>query len=132
MRTLLRNLGGAIRMGLFWAAVWAPVAVLIGAYIVDPDNSMDEMWVLVGAYPAFVCGVIFFTLLRIAEGRRLGELALSRVAAWGAASGLLVGVLALVLGTPRTDLVGVAIMGSMTLLSSVSALGSALLDGGSV
>ncbi len=129
MKNLLRNIGGAVKMGLFWAAVWAPIAVVIGAYIVDPDNSMDEMWVVVGAYPAFLCGVIFFTLLKSAESRKLDELSLSRVAVWGAVSGLLVGAVPFVVGTPTTETVGVVIIGSVTFLSSVSAVGSALLVG---
>ncbi len=48
----------------------------------------------VAAYPGFLCGVVFFTLLRMAEGRRrLDELSLPRAAAWGAVSGLLLPVL---------------------------------------
>lgn len=55
---------------------------------------MDEPWLVVGAFPGFLCGVVFFTLLRIAEGRRrLHELSVPRVASWGALSGLLVPVL---------------------------------------
>ena len=126
---MLRNIGGAVRMGLAWAAVWAPVAVLIGAYIVDPDNSMDEMWILVGAFPAFLSGVIFFTLLRIADGRRFDNASLFRIAMWGALSGLMVGVIPFALATPKAGLAGLAIIGSITLLSSVSAVGSALLNG---
>ena len=51
MKKWLRRIRGAVLMGLAWAAVWAPVAVLLGTFVVDPDNSMDEMWVAVGAYP---------------------------------------------------------------------------------
>ena len=88
-----RNIRGAVGMGLLWAVAWAPVGVLLGA-IVDPDGSMDEPWVLVGAFPGFLCGVLFVTLLRLAEcRRRLDELTLPRAAAWGAVSGLLVPVL---------------------------------------
>jgi hypothetical protein len=126
------RIGRAVGMGLTWAVVWAPVAVLIGTMIVDPDNSMDEMWVVAGAYPGFLCGVIFSTVVGIAEGRRrFDELSLSRVGAWGAVSGLLVGMLPFVVGTPNTKLplwqLGVAVIGSITLLSAVSAVGSALL-----
>jgi hypothetical protein len=126
------RIGRAVGMGLTWAVLWAPVAVLIGTMIVDPDNSMDEMWVVAGAYPGFLCGVIFSTVVGIAEGRRrFDELSLSRVGAWGAVSGLLVGMLPFVVGTPNTKLplwqLGVAVIGSITLLSAVSAVGSALL-----
>ncbi len=56
-------------MGLTWAVVWAPVGPLIGM-IVDPDGSKDEPWAAVGAYPGFLCGVVFSMVLWIAEGRR--------------------------------------------------------------
>ncbi len=131
MKKWLRRIRGAVLMGLAWAAVWAPVGVLIGM-IVDPDGSMDEMWVAVGAYPGFLCGAVFSAVLGIAEGRRrLDELSLSRSGAWGAVSGLLVAVLPFAVGTPSTELplwlLAVVIIGSVTLLSAFSAVGSALL-----
>jgi len=131
MKQWLRRIRDAVVMGLAWAVAWAPLAVLIGTMIVDPDNSMDEMWVLVGAYPGFLSGALFSAVLGIAERRgRLRELPLPRVGAWGALSGLLVGVLPFVLGTTSTEgpqwLLGVAVIGSITLASGVSAVGSAL------
>ena len=88
-----RRIRDAVVMGLAWAAVWAPIGVLVGL-IVDPDESMDEMWPAIGAYPAFLCGAVFCTALGFAKGcRGFDELSLSRVGAWGAASGLLVGLL---------------------------------------
>lgn len=131
MKKWLRRIGGAVVRGLTWAVVWAPVGLLIGL-IVDPDGSMDEPWVAVGAYPGFLCGVLFSAVLGIAEGRRsLDELSLARSGAWGAVSGLLVGVLPFVLGTPSTQrplwFWAAVIIGPITLLSAVSAVGSALL-----
>ena len=125
----LRRVRGAVFMGLTWAVVWAPIAVLAGL-VVDPDGSMDEMWVAIGAYPGFLCGVVFFAVLRIAEGRRgLDELPLSRVAAWGAVPGLLVGVLPFTIGESTSKLplwqLAAIVLGSFTLLSAVSAVGSA-------
>jgi hypothetical protein len=131
MKKWLRRIRGAVLMGLTWAAVWVPVGLLIGM-IVDPDGSMDEPWVLVGAYPGFLCGAVFSAVLGIAEGRRrFDELSLPRSGAWGAVSGLLVGVLPFVLGSQNTELplwlLPVLVIGSVTLLSTVSAVGSALL-----
>ncbi len=129
MKNWLRRIRGAVLMGLTWAVVWAPIGVLIGM-IVDPDGSMDEMWVAVGGYPGFLCGAVFSAVLGIAEGRRrFDELSLSRVGAWGAVSGVLVGALPFVLGSSENAglpawLLGVAIIGSITLLSAVSAAGS--------
>ena len=132
MKKWLGHIGGAVLMGLAWAVIWAPVAVLIGL-IVDPDGSMDEMWVAIGAYPGFLCGVLFSAVLGIAEGRRgFDELSLSRVGAWGAVTGLLVGVLPFLIGESTSELplwlLGVVVISSITLLSAVSAVGSALLS----
>ena len=131
MKTWLKRIRGAGFMALSWAVVWAALGVLLGL-IVDPDGSMDEMWFLIGAYPGFLCGVVFSAVRGIAEGRRgLDELPLSRVGARGAASGLLVSALPFVLGTPTTDrplwFWVAAIIVPVTVLSSVSAVTSALL-----
>ena len=115
-------------MGPTWAVVWAPVAVLIGM-IVDPDGSMDEMWPAIGAYPGFLSGVIFSAVLAIAaRRRRLDELSLSHVGAWGALAGFLLGMFPFVVGEPTSErplwLLGVVFVGSTTLLGAVSAAGS--------
>jgi hypothetical protein len=128
MKQWLRRIRGAVGMGLTWAVVWGPVGVLIGMFV-DPDGSMDEMWVAVGAYPGFLGGVVFSAVLGIAAGRRrFDELSLSRVGAWGAVAGLLVGVLPFTVGESTSDrplwLLGVVVVGSITLLSAVSASGS--------
>ena len=129
MKKWLRRIGCAVLMGVTWAVVWAPIGVLIGM-ILDPDGSMDEPWVAVGAYPGFLCGAVFSAMVGIAKGhRRFDELSLLRVGAWGAVSGVLVGALPLVLGSTENAglpawLLGVAIIGSITLLSAVSAAGS--------
>jgi hypothetical protein len=127
----LGRIRGAVLMGMTWAVAWALVAVLVGL-IVDPDGSMDEMWVAVGAYPGFLCGAISSAMLGLPEGRRgLGELALVRVGAGGAAAGLLVSVIPFALGEPTSEIplwqLGVVVVGSITLLSAVSAVGSVLL-----
>ena len=89
------------------------------------------MW----AYPGFLCGALFSAVLGIAEGgRRFDELSLPRLAAWGAVSGLLVGVLpsAMVAAGAASSkyplwLLAAVIIPPVTLLSAVSAVGSALL-----
>jgi hypothetical protein len=127
----LGRLRGAVLMGLTWAVAWALLAVLIGM-IVDPDGSMDEMWVAVGGYPGFLCGAVSSAVLGTLGGRRRSdELSLSHVGASGAAAGLLVGVLPFVLGEPTSEIplwqLGAVVIGSITLLSVVSAVASAWL-----
>jgi len=136
MKKWLRHIRDAVVMGLTWAIQWAVLAVLIGTitealsgYSIE-RNHLDPLMAL--AMPGFIVGVIFSIVLRFAEGgRRFDELSLSRLAAWGAVVGLLLGVLSFALGTPNDRyslwlVVGI-IVGSSTLLSAVSAVGSALL-----
>jgi len=94
------------------------------------ETHIDPLAAL--AMPGFLVGVIFYTVLWFAEGgRRFDELSLPRLVAWGAVVGLLLGLLSFALGTPTARfplwLVVVIIVGSSTLLSTVSAVGSALL-----
>ena len=129
MNLCFRRIFVVILVALAWAVVWSPVGVLTGI-IVDPGGSMDEMWVAIGAYPGFLCGAVFSAVVGIAEGRRrLNEIALSRVAAWGAVSGLVVGVIPFVLGTVNSALPlwlwSIVTVGAVTILSSASAVGTA-------
>ena len=126
-----RRIRDAVIIGLIWAVVWAPIAVLIGTTIIDPDNSMDEMWVLIGAYPGFLCAVVFSAVVAIAErGRRLYELLVPRAVMWGALAGVIVGVFPFTVGTPTSRIplwqLGAAVIGSITLMSALSAVGSVL------
>jgi len=128
MKKWLRRIRGAVVMGLTWAVVWVPVGLLI-SMIVDPDGSMDEPWILVGAYPGFLSAVVFSMVIWIAERRRrFDELSPTRVGAWGAVAGLLVGMVPFVAGSNSTNLptwlLMFAIIGPITLLSAVSAGGS--------
>ncbi|HEX6066735.1 MAG TPA: hypothetical protein VFZ04_21015 [Longimicrobiales bacterium] len=133
MKQWVKHGRGAVLTALAWAVIWAPVAVLVGL-LVDADGSMDEMWVAIGAYPGFICGLLFSALLWIAERhRRIDELSLLRVAGWGTVAGLLVSLLPLAVaeptgawGLPRW-LLAVVIIASITLLSAASAVGSAVL-----
>jgi hypothetical protein len=128
MNTSVRRLRGAVLMGLAWAVVWGPAAVLIGL-MVDPDGSMDEMWVAIGAIPGFLGGVAFSIVLALAAGRRhLEELSTARVAGWGALGGVLVGVLPFVIGDPSPELplplLAAVVIGTIALLSAASAAAS--------
>lgn len=131
MKQWVKRSQDAVLLGLVWAVAWAPIAVLLGVFVIDPDNSMDEMWFVVGAYPGFLCGLIFSGLRGLGEGRRrLAELSLPRAGVWAVVSGVLVGALPFAMGTQNPDnpaWLGLAIVGSITLLSVASAVGSVLL-----
>ncbi len=116
-------------MGLIWAAVWAAVGALIG--IADPSGSMDGLWLgpPIGMYPGFLGGVMFSAVLGIAASRRrLDEVSLPKVLACGGMAGLVIGALPFAINKPTSEaplwLVGLVVIGSMTLLSAVSATGS--------
>lgn len=80
MRVWLKRIRGAVGTGLTWAIVWAPVAVVIGTQIIDPTDAMDEMWVMVGALPGFLAGVMFSAVLgTVARRRSLDDLVRCRL-----------------------------------------------------
>jgi hypothetical protein len=117
-------------MGLAWALVWMPIGLLIG-FIVDPDGSMDEPWILIGTYPGFLCGVVFSIVAGFAARRtNLEQVSLSLASARGGISGLFVGglfVALVVVSDPPKWLFLVGVVGSFTVLSAISGAGSALL-----
>jgi nitrate reductase gamma subunit len=128
----MRRSRDAVLVGLAWAVAWAPVAVLIGL-VVDPDGSADEMWPAIGAYPGWVAGVVFCALVAMAEGRRgWAELPPFRAGAWGAAAGLLVGVLPFTIGEATTEIplwqLAAMVIGAITAMSAMSAVGSVLVS----
>ena len=134
MRTWARRTRGAVLMGLAWAVAWAAAAVLLGL-MVDPDGSMDEMWVAIGAFPGFLGGVAFSVVLAAAaRHRRLEELSTARVAGWGALAGVLVGALPFLIGDPTSDLplslFAAALIGTVALLSAATAAASLALARG--
>ena len=132
MNSWLRRIRAAILMGLTWAVTWMPVGLLLG-FILDPDGTMDEPWILVGTLPGFLAGVIFSVVLGVAAGRRrLDELSVEKVGRWGALAGLVIGSLPMLLGdrgpdAPRFLPIDLVIVGSITLLSALSAAGSLIL-----
>ena len=119
-----------VAMGLGWGAAWGPLALLI-ALIVDPDDSMDEPWLLVGVLPGFICGAVFSAVTGIANGRRrLEELSFRPAGAWGMLSGLLVvgaWLLLALVSDPPNWLFYAVVVGLLTLLSAVSGVGTAWL-----
>jgi len=81
MKRTLEHIRDSILTGIAWAIVWAPLGVLVGL-VVDPDNSMDEMWVMIGALPGFLCGALFRAAIAFA-GYRLDALSPARAVAFG-------------------------------------------------
>jgi MFS family permease len=132
MNTWLKGIGRTLLIALTWAVLWAPFGVLAGL-ILDPTDTMEEPWPALGAYPGFLCAVVFSIVLAFAaRRRRLAELSLSQVAVWGTISALLViaPLFTGLLGTPNTEHAiwqwRYVILGTIVLLSAISAVGTVL------
>jgi hypothetical protein len=135
MRNWLRKIRDAAVMGLVWAIGWTLFGMLgvVIFYTLYP-NAPDifDIWIPVFAYPGLLGGVIFSVVLQRVENRcRFDEMSFPRLTVWGVGIGLLLGMLLFALGTPSITvplwLPFVVIIGSTTLLSIVSAIGSSLL-----
>ncbi len=130
-----RRIRAAVKMGLTWAAGWAPVGLLIGLVMGGnrhiPDGFPLDDWLMPLAALGFAGGAIFSTVLRIAAGRRsFDQLSLPRFGAWGAVGGLMLGGVAVVAWSldagfgPVIWSRAAAMIGSASLLSAASASGS--------
>ncbi len=97
MKKWLRRIRGALGLGLTWGIVGFVIGMgieLIHNIWPNPLGSAVDIWPAVLAYPGFLGGVAFSTVLGIAGRRkRFGELSLPRFAAWGAAGGLIVSLI---------------------------------------
>jgi len=117
----------AAMMGLAWAAAWVPAGSLVGSLIV---GELEPEWIGGPLYAGFLCGAMFALVARIADGRRrLDEMSLAWSGIRGAASGLLVGAVWLVvvlLSDPPQWLLNGAVVGSLTILSAGSGVASVL------
>ena len=122
-----KRIRSALLLALAWAVVWAPIALALGVLVIDPDNSMDEMWPLIGAYPGFLSGLLFAGMSGM-RGRFLRDISLARAVALGAVSGVLVsGLPSVVASGDGAWTTGAMIIGAITVMSALSAIVSALL-----
>jgi hypothetical protein len=123
MSKWLTGITGTVLMILTWTVGWGlGFGGLMELY--DPHGQIGDVWPTALAIPGFIGGVVFSALFRIAEGRRgFVEVSLTRVALWGAATGLVLGGIAVAAGL---NLPPAATMGLATTLSTFAAIGSAV------
>ncbi len=116
MKKWLKRIRGVIGMGLTWAAAWFVLTIPTVVFWI----GMPVMFAVQG----FIGGVIFSTVLWIAEGRRrFDEMSLPRFAAGGAVGGLV--STWFIFGPMTISLAGmVSITGLATLTAAGSAAGS--------
>jgi len=87
MKKWARRIRAAIGMGLTWAAAWFSAGFLLARV---PGFYSDLPFALLFAPLGLVTGILFSAILVGIEGRRGPDrTSLSRFAAWGVASGLL-------------------------------------------
>jgi hypothetical protein len=87
MEKWLRRIGGAIGMGLTWAAAWG-VAGMVPRWLFGFNT--DVPFPLVFGVLGFIGGFIFSGLLLLFERRRaFDQMTVPRFTVWGAISGLL-------------------------------------------
>jgi hypothetical protein len=145
MNKWLKRIRGTVGMGLTWAAAWAVGGVLIGVTsLLLPGLPWDSFFEVFDAplpalaIPGFFGGAFFSVVLGIAgRGRRLDELSLGRVAAWGALGGLLLTLFPFALfavglgsreGSSHSSWQVISVIGGpFIFLSAVSAAGSLML-----
>ncbi len=126
MNNWLRRIRGAIGMGVTWAAAWAPVGVIIWIALSLLYDAPVDLWQIRLNATTFamlggVAGVLFSSILRIAEKRRsFDELSMPRFVAWGAIGGLMLGGLAMTTGL----LLGIIVIPTTTVLGAASACGT--------
>src|SRR5258705_13346281 len=129
MRKWLRRIRGALGMGLTWSAAWFAVG-FVPRWVFGVSTDLPFPLLFGGL--GFIAGVTFSALLVLTEGRRrLEQLSLPRVAAWGAIGGVLLPALFVTgasLGWGEVP----AVSTTFALASAVSASGSLVLAGRAV
>jgi len=129
----ISHLIGVLKMALNWAIFWGitgAIIAVISGFLGTPDGvGLDPSIAL--ATPGFVGGVLFYIIFRVFGGAdKFYELSLKRLAQLGATTGAVMGILPFIFGSSNVDfspwLLGIIIIGSTTLMSIVTAVGTAL------
>lgn len=129
----LRRIRAAVGMGITWAVGWAMLGFgieLVHNIWPNPVGALVDIWPAALALPAFFGGLAFSAVLGIAgRRRRFDQLSLPRFATWGALGGVLLGLIPGVLVAAGSGGLAeaAAVVGAVTLLTTISASGSLLL-----
>ena len=126
MKKWARRIRAAIGMGLTWAAAWFSAGFLLARV---PGFYSDLPFALLFAPLGLVTGILFSAILVGIEGRRGPDrTSLSRFAAWGVASGLLLSGIFVVGAALR----GGAVWGELLLFGPPLTIASAVCAAGSL
>lgn len=126
MKAWGRRIRGAIGMGLVWGAAGFGAGTLLARV---SSFDVDLPFALLFAPLGFFAGIVFSGILVVIEGRRgFDRLSLSRFAAWGAVSGLLLSGIFVVGAALR----GASLWGEFLVFGPTLAMASALCAAGSL
>jgi hypothetical protein len=124
MKKWMSGIRGAIVVTVLWLIGWG---LGFGGImeVVDPDGKIQDVWPTLLAIPGFIGGVIFSSLLLIAErGRSFDEVSLVRFALWGAATGVVIGLLTIPAEVGDVSPGAAGMIGMATALGLVAGFGS--------
>jgi hypothetical protein len=126
MTKWMNGVRGTVAMILTWTVGWGlGFGGLMELY--DPAGKIGDVWPTVLALPGFIGGIAFSALLWVAEGRRrFDEVSLARMVGWGVVTGLVLGLLTIPAKVGDVSPGAAGMIGIMTALSAVAALGSAV------
>jgi hypothetical protein len=126
MKNWWRRIRASVGMGLIWGVAWFGAGILLARV---PGFHSDLPFALLFAPLGFVTGIIFSGILVGIESRRgFDRASLSRYAAWGAASGLLLSGVFVVGAALR----GEALWGEFLVFGPPLAIASAVCAAGSL
>ena len=134
MKTWLIGLRSVIGMGVIWALGWGLLGgllAIVSSFLPgNPFEAILDPWLAL-ALPGLLAGLLFAAIMRIGDrDRRMDELALGRIALWGAVAGVVLGTFPFLLGTPTSQYpIGqlvLMILGFTTIVSAGTAVGAAL------
>lgn len=95
MKKWMSGIRGAIVIIVLWVIGWG---LGFGGImeLVDPDGKVQDVWPTLLAIPGFIGGVLFSGMLAFGErGRDFDEVPLLKFGLWGAAAGLMLGILSI-------------------------------------
>ncbi|HKX82791.1 MAG TPA: hypothetical protein VJL58_01105, partial [Pyrinomonadaceae bacterium] len=127
MKKWMIGIRGAILMIILWIIGWGLGFGGIMEAFIDPDGRIQDVWPTLLAIPGFIGGIIFSALLLIAErGRSFDEILLFHIALWGALTGIVLGLLAIPAEVGDVSPGAAGMIGILTALGIVAAIGSAV------
>jgi hypothetical protein len=127
MKKWMSGIRGAVLMIVLWVVGWGLGFGGIMEAFIDPDGKIGDIWPTMLAIPGFIGGIIFSALLLVAERRSsFDKVPPFHFALWGAVTGIVLGLLTLPAEVGDVSPGAAGMIGILTALSLVAAIGSAV------